>query len=303
MEHKLEIQKICECCNKIFIAQKTTTHYCSHACNSKAYKEKKRKEKYFPYPEDYEVDRQKLPSREKLQKQDYFTVAEAAKLLGLCRQTVYNLIYAGKLNAAQVTNRLCIIRRKDIDNMCDSAGINRAKPNKTQTPITEFYTVEDIKTKFGIKESWIFKIAKENNIPKILKRGKTYFAKKHFDNYFTKKGFFENEKISEWYSTKDIQDKYNLSLPAIYSFVSENKIPRKKEGRNVFYSKKHFDSAKGYVIQEYYSVEEAMKKFNLTRDSLYYYMKLHNLPKIKEGKYIKISKEELDKLFDNKIIT
>ena len=302
MANKLEIQKICECCRKIFIAQKTTTRYCSHACNNKAYKEKKRKEKYFPYPEDYYVDRQKLPSKEELQKQEFFTVAEAAKLLGICRQTVYNLIYEGKLEAAQVTNRLCIIRRKDIDSMCDYAGVHRAKAVRTSTPVTEFYTVEDIKTRFNIKESWIFKIARENNVSKTLRHGKTYFAKKPFDNYFKKKGFFENEKISEWYSVKEIQDKYALSLPAIYSFVSERNIPRKKEGKNVFYSQKHFDLAKGYITPEYYTVEEAMQKYNLTRDSLYNRLKINNIPKIKTGKYIKISKQELDKLFESLII-
>jgi len=306
MEHKLEIQKVCECCKKIFIAQRTTTRYCSHACNRRAYKKNKRKEKFASsYPEDYYLDRQKLPSKEELQKQEFFTVAEAAKLLGICRQTIYNLIYSGKLKAAQITNRLCIIRRKDIDGMCDYAGSYRAKPVRTQEPITEFYTVEDIKTKFNIKESWIFKIAKENNIPKTLKRGKTYFAKKPFDSYFAKKGFFENEKISEWYSVEDIQSKYSLSTNAIYSFVSEHNIPRKKDGLKVFYSKKDFDIAKGYekpAEPEYYTSAEAMIKYNLTQDALYHYVRAYNIPKIKDGRYIKISKLELDKLFENKII-
>lgn len=38
------IQKRCEWCNNLFIAQKLTTRYCSHTCNSKAYKSKKREE-------------------------------------------------------------------------------------------------------------------------------------------------------------------------------------------------------------------------------------------------------------------
>jgi len=44
-----------------------------------------------------------------------------------------------------------------------------------------------------------------------------------------------------------------------------------------------------------------MQKYNLTRDSLYHYIKYHKIPKIKEGRYIKISKPELDKLFEIKI--
>ena len=70
----------------------------------------------------------------------------------------------------------------------------------------------------------------------------------------------------------------------------------------MFYSKKHFEVAKGYSEQEepeYYTIEEAIAKFNVTRDVLYYYTKTYNLLKVKVGKYIKISKKELDKIFDN----
>ena len=47
---------------------------------------------------------------------------------------------------------------------------------------------------------------------------------------------------------------------------------------------------------QYYTVAEAMEKFNLTRDQLYHYAKYHNIPKVKKGKYTFISKPELDKL-------
>lgn len=76
-------------------------------------------------------------------------------------------------------------------------------------------------------------------------------------------------------------------------------IPKKKEGIMVYYSKKHVDIAKGIAIPEepqYYTVAEAMEKFNLTRDQLYHYAKYHNIPKVKKGKYTFISKPELDKL-------
>lgn len=35
-----------------------------------------------------------------------------------------------------------------------------------------------------------------------------------------------------------------MTLPAIYSFVSKIGIPKKKEGKEVRYSKRHFDAAK-----------------------------------------------------------
>ena len=88
-----------------------------------------------------------------------------------------------------------------------------------------------------------------------------------------------------------------MTLSAIYSFVSKNVIPKKKEGITVCYSKKHFDIAKGVAEPEkpqYYTIPEAMEKFNLTRDQLYHYVKYHNITRIKVGKYTKIRKPELD---------
>lgn len=90
-----------------------------------------------------------------------------------------------------------------------------------------------------------------------------------------------------------------MTLSAIYTFVSKNAIPKKKEGIMVYYSKKHVDIAKGIAAPEepqYYTVAEAMEKFNLTRDQLYHYAKYHNISKVKKGKYTLISKLELDKL-------
>jgi len=300
MSSNLEIKKKCECCKKVFVAKTTTTRYCSHKCNSKAYKANKSKTKSSVLQKEHSIKSQALKSVEELQKQDFFSVAETAMLLGLSRQTIYNFIADNKLKASHVTNRVCIIRRSDIDSMCDdfNDAKYRAKPNKEQKPITEFYTVAEIKEKYDIKESWLYKIVRENNIPKTLMKGKSYFSKGHIDKYFEKKGGNAAKNITEWYSVENLREQYNLSSAAIYSFVSENNIPRKKEGRNVFYSKKHFDIAKGYQESEYYTTEEAKQKYKLTRESLYHYIKFHNIPKVKEGRYIKISKPDLDKIFE-----
>lgn len=40
-----------------------------------------------------------------------------------------------------------------------------------------------------------------------------------------------------------------------------------------------------------------MAKFHVSRDQLYHYVKTYNIPKVQEGKYVKLSKKELDELF------
>lgn len=307
MSSKMEISKICECCGKTFIAQKTTTRYCSHKCNSKAYKQGKRQFKMvgINYSTMKEIERLS-DEYEKIKDKEFLSVKEASFLLSIGRTTAYRYLEEGKLKAIQTKGKT-FIRRSDIDAMFNDTEEYKpkAKPTKEPKPLTELYTVAEIKGRFNIKESWLYKIARENNIPKTLIRGKSYFSKEHIDKYFEKKGFNESQDIKEWYSVEDIQEKHNLSTAAIYSFVSEQNIPRKKDGRKVLYSKKDFDIAKGYEQSqeaEYYTTEEAMQKFNLTRDALYHYVKYHNIPKIKEGRYVKISKPNLDKLFNPQII-
>lgn len=227
---------------------------------------------------------------------EFLSFREVGKLLGLSRQAIYKMVKAGYLKASKLSSRLSLIRRADIEEML-SANPYKIREPKEKTPITEFYTTAEVKEKYGVKDSWIFKVAKDNNIPRTFNRGKTYWSKKHIDAYFEKKA--PSPDITEWYSVAEIQEKFGMTLSAIYCFVSKNVIPKKKEGITVSYSKKHFDIAKGLSESEepqYYTIPEAMEKFSLTRDQLYHYVKYHNIPRIKVGKYTKISRSELDKL-------
>lgn len=72
---------------------------------------------------------------------------------------------------------------------------------------------------------------------------------------------------------------------------------RKNQTAGILF-KKHVDIAKGLAKAEpeYYTTAEAMEKYNLTRDQLYHYVKWHHISKVQDGKYIKISRKELDDL-------
>jgi hypothetical protein len=61
MSSRLEIEKICDWCSKHFIAKKTTTKYCSHECNSKAYKSIKRVEKIKNVGEQIRIQEYQKP--------------------------------------------------------------------------------------------------------------------------------------------------------------------------------------------------------------------------------------------------
>ena len=293
----IRITKICQWCGVEFVAQKVSTKYCSHRCANLAYKQAVR-DKRVKQAEAETLSIKLEKPIENVKDKEYLSFAQAGKLLGLSRQAVYNMVKAGNLKASKISSRLSFIRRVDIDAMLENRPYKTLHPKDT-VPITDFYTTAEIKEKFGVKESWIYEIAKEHNIPRTFNRGRTYWSKKHIDSYFAKKA--PDASITEWYSVAELQEKFSMTLSAIYTFVYKNVIPKRKEGKMVYYSKKHFDIAKGIATPEepqYYTIPEAMEKYNLTRDQLYHYVKYHNITRIKVGKYTKILRSELDKFFE-----
>ena len=300
MKSRIEIKRICAWCGKEFIAYKTTTNCCSHKCGNALYKKRKRDAAIIANNNLTEKIVTERPI-EKIKDKPFLTITETAIYLGVTRPTIYGYLKRGDLKATRIGTKF-LLSKDDINNMFNHPADFKLPPKEKQA-ITEFYTTAEIIEKFNVSESWIFVMAKKNKIPKTFNRGKTYWSKKHVDAYFSSKA--PDADITEWYSVQEVQDKFQMSLNAIYSFVYKNAIPKKKVGITVFYSKKHFDIAKGIRQAEepkYYTVQEAMEKFKITRDQLYHYTKYHQIPKIKKGKYTFISKPELDNLFEDPII-
>ncbi len=289
----IKIKKICEWCGREFYAQKVTTRFCCKKCNEKSYKAGLRRAQIAKVAET--INGKTIPPEGK----EYLSVREAAALLGLTRMTVYNLIYRGQLCASKITSRLTVIRKADIESMLSSHSYSKV-PKQSSQPITEFYSTKEIKEKYGVSESWIFKVGKEKDIPKIFRMGKTLWSKSHIDKFITKNK--PDGSITEWYSVPDLMEKFNMTTSAVYTFVSAHSIPKKKVKREVFYSKAHVDIAKGLVEPEkpqYYTMKEAMEKFGMTRDQLYHYVKVFGIPKHMEGKYVKFSRKEMDAAFSS----
>ena len=294
MSSNLKIKRICAWCGKEFIAQKTTTACCSKQCANSLYKKRKRDEAIKANNQIIEKKIEEKPI-EKIKDKPFLTITETALYLGVTRPTVYSYIRRNELKVIRLGFKY-LLKKEDIDELFNHPTVFHTQTQE-KSPITDFYTTAEIKEKYHINESWIFVIAKKHNIPRTFNRGKTYWSKKHIDAYFAKKA--PNPDITEWYSTQDMQDKFGMTLAAIYNFASKNAIPKKKEGIMVYYSKKHVDIAKGISQPEetlYYTMAEAMEKFHLTRDQLYHYVKWHHISKVKKGKYTFINRAELDKL-------
>lgn len=294
MSSTIEFTKVCEHCGNSFIARKRSTRYCCKRCAEHAYKQRVRDQHVAE--QQHKIDCDQV---EQVSSLDFISPSQCAELIGVSRRTLYRYLVSGKIPCCQFAG--CTrIKRSDVDALFGGHE-EYVKKKKEAQEITEFYTTKELLAKFSISNSWLFKAAKQHNIPKVTQHGKTYWSKKHCDAIFGKKDDAVDE-ITEWYTAAEIQEKYGMTLPAIYSLVSKVGIPKKKEGTVVSYSKRHFDAAKGIaqpVESEWYSIAEATAKFNMTRDQLYHYIKTYKVTKKMVGKYCYLLKGEVDALFAN----
>lgn len=106
----------------MFEAQKVTTLFCSHKCNSANYKLRKKLEKIsevgkeITQPQPFKPKVSAL-SRAMLQDKDFLSVKEISVLLGCSRQTVYTLINTGKIQATNLNKKKTLIKRSNIDKL------------------------------------------------------------------------------------------------------------------------------------------------------------------------------------------
>lgn len=220
----MEIRKICQWCGKPFIAQKTTTCYCSHQCSNLGYKERIRERK-----RQLKRSQELLQPRQAAEGQDFFSFAQAAKLMGVTRQYIYKLVKESKLRASRLSGKKSLIRRADIELMMKTKPYERIMP-KEDFDITEYYTAEEIAQKYKVNAKWVWTYTRQHKVPKVRIRQFNYYSKKHIDAAFAK--YEVDSDLTEWYTPEDIQEKYGMTRVAIRSHVYRNNIPSKNTGRS-----------------------------------------------------------------------
>ena len=158
----MEVKRICQWCGKPFIAQKTTTCYCSPQCSKRGYKHriKERKMELRHIQEMQEL-------RSSLEKQEYFTFSQAARLMGVSRQYIYKLVKEDKLRASRISGRMSLVRRADIELMLKSKPYERLVA-KSDFDISEYYTAEEIAEKYKVNAKWVWTYTRQHKVPKVV---------------------------------------------------------------------------------------------------------------------------------------
>jgi excisionase family DNA binding protein len=115
MSSNIKITRICQHCGNEFEAKTTVTKFCSVQCARRAYKAALKNEKIAKSNKEVKAVRQ--APLELLKAKEFLTVRDVATLLNSSRQTVYNMINAGQINAFDIKLKKTLIKRSEIDKL------------------------------------------------------------------------------------------------------------------------------------------------------------------------------------------
>ncbi len=294
----MKITRKCAYCGKEFTTTNGTKKYCSYSCLMEANKKKKKKEYNFL---------NSVEAISEISHQEYLTFSKAAILMGCSRQYVYKLVEQGKLKASRLSNRMSLIKRVDIDKMLEDNPYNRvllgSRPNKESTikvsdvktskpkavateniePPT-YISGEDVIKDYKVKQSWLYKTAKEHQIPFCKIAGKNYYSKQHIEECLGVS--VDIKKISNWLTVKEAQEKFGLSHRAFITYVYRYNIPRKKEYGINYYSQSHLEQLlrPDLVMDDNYcTVAQIAQEYGLNIPNVNYIVKKYNVTRIKVG--------------------
>lgn len=181
--------------------------------------------------------------------------------------------------------------------------IFQAKAQERACPPTPegYYSTEEVAEMFKITIKHVGVMTRENKTPKIALKNFNFYEKKAIDILYNQKHKYAD--INDWITPEEMRDTYKMTHDAVRSFIHRHKIPSKVEYGVTYYSKQHIQALKtGYFEgrERYYSVEEAMKKYGMTKDIVHYYVKHYKVTKVKKGQFMFFRKEEFDRLMEKR---
>jgi excisionase family DNA binding protein len=120
MSTNIRVSRNCEYCGEAFEAKTLVTRYCSHTCNRRHYKQRKKEEKLQQYKAQAKKPKIKLPhpdlNFEQLGRKTYLSIKESAAFIGISERTLYRLLKSGQLPSKKLGARTFILRQ-DIDKL------------------------------------------------------------------------------------------------------------------------------------------------------------------------------------------
>lgn len=288
-------RKICVFCGKEFTCLKSSTLYCSHRCSSLAYKQRKKDERHRVADVLFQENRNSV-LMDRLEKMELLSPSMAALYLGMNRTTIYRYMSAGALPSIRIGNSTRI-RKSDLD-ILFCVSMNPWGKNRD-----EYCTIKESSEEFGIPYSTVYKLFKGACLKPYRKGNVDYYLKAEARDVLSRNKEESHPEITKWYTCKEIQRKYLMTEPAVYSMAYDFDIPKRTAGRTVYYSQKHVDEVKAYgkpgnaVAKKYYTTGSAMEAYGMSEEQVRRLLKQYKIPTKLISRTLHFLRSDFDEIF------
>ena len=182
-----------------------------------------------------------------------------------------------------------------------SPAKDKAKEERATDEVLEYYSGEEVKQIYKVKQSWLYASAKRHQIPMCRIAGRNYYSKKHIDAVFSTT--IDLDAIVDWLSPQEVADRYGINLTAVRSYAHRHKIPSKREYGHTYYSQSHFDELRRTDLLEndnYYTVEQVQQLYGLTKANICHIVKVKHIEKTKVGRFNLLLRSDVEKVMEER---
>ena len=160
---------------------------------------------------------------------EHITIPEASKLYDVPLNVMQNYLRRSDLKFTMYRNTR-FYNKKDVDKYIKKRLIER-RPD-----IKEWYSVNDILTKFNINSITLNNQLYKSSVPKRKDGGYTYYSKSHIDEIF---GYLL--EADKYYTTEELSEMYRLDKRRISKIVARYSLPKITKSGRILIEKVPFD--------------------------------------------------------------
>ena len=143
-------------------------------------------------------------------------------------------------------------------------------------------------TLLGISRATIYRHMSTGIIRALQLRGRTIIRKSDIEKMFDdapgyKKRSYGRKQTVLYYTTNEILEKYQIQKKTLYRRCKLYNIPKVEEGNRVFYNRTLIDKYFADLAEEinpdcYYTPEQVMEKYGMSRNAVVTFALRHNIP-------------------------
>ena len=289
--------KVCEQCGCQFESHFAVTRYCSPRCANFSKKHKLRDERLQNLGDDVR-ERERLALLDK----NFLTIADAARLLQMSRNTLYKIIKENDIPLKRFSLRTVRIAREDLEKVAAKRAEDYNVSNPIQGPgddLGKWMTREQVMEKYDVTYSWFYSVLKKRGIKTHMIGTLGFYDRDVMHRLFSNQDYTH---VTEWYTFDEVRTATGMRTESISDFIREHKIPKMKKNNITYISKTHWDEARGLNVEKdlYYTMAEITDKYGLSRNHLYCVFKEHKVPRIKRGNFVYFIREDVDNILANR---